>query len=238
MMYTYLTLNVLTLIGPLFLSFERRVFYFGKWKFLFQSILIVSVPFLLWDHYFTKQGYWGFNKEFLSGIFFFGLPIEEVFFFLVTPFSCLFIYEVLKYFFKKIEKNEAIRFFALILAVLTAFISLFNKSRPYTALAFSSCSILLFINLFFLKPKYLPYFFFMYFISFIPFLLINGVLTNGLKSIAQCPVVWYNPQAIMNIRIKGIPVEDFFYSLTLLLANVNIYEALKNRPKGSKPLSS
>jgi len=80
-----------------------------------------------------------------------------------------------------------------------------------------------------LRSGYLGYFFQAYAISLIPFLIVNGVLTNGIARISSEPVVWYNNAENLSLRIIGIPVEDFFYSMLLLLLNVTVYEYLKRR---------
>ena len=68
-----------------------------------------------------------------------------------------------------------------------------------------------------------------YFISLIPFLIINGVLTSR-------PVVMYNDLENSGIRIfiqgvSNIPVEDLAYCLLLLLMNIGLYEAFSSRNK-------
>jgi lycopene cyclase domain-containing protein len=46
-------------------------------------------------------------------------------------------------------------------------------------------------------------------ITYIPFFIVNFLLTSP-------PIVWYNPEAIWGIRLTTIPLEDFFYSFSLL----------------------
>jgi ligand-binding SRPBCC domain-containing protein len=56
-----------------------------------------------------------------------------------------------------------------------------------------------------------------------PFLIVNGILTG---SFLADPVVWYNNQENLALRIFTIPIEDFVYGLLLFLMNVTIYEKL------------
>jgi lycopene cyclase domain-containing protein len=70
----------------------------GKFKVLFFSILISSLPFLIWDVYATYQGHWQFNPKFNLGIYLLNLPLEEVLFFFTVPFSCLFLWSEIKLF--------------------------------------------------------------------------------------------------------------------------------------------
>ena len=48
----------------------------------------------------------------------------------------------------------------------------------------------------------------MYFISIIPFLIVNGILTNGFRFIDAGPVVWYNDAENLSIRLLNIPLEE------------------------------
>ena len=95
----YLYLDLLVIAFPLLLSFDKKVAYFKTWKYLFPAILIIGAFFVLWDMQFTRMNIWSFNQKYLLGIYMYNLPIEEVLFFIVVPFSCVFIYEVLKAYF-------------------------------------------------------------------------------------------------------------------------------------------
>ena len=61
----------------------------------------------------------------------------------------------------------------------------------------------------------------MYFVSLIPFILINGFLTG---SFTNEPVVIYNPEEILGIRILNIPIEDSIYNMLMLIIIVFLYE--------------
>src|SRR5690554_1987727 len=96
--YYYLLINLGTILVPFIRSFEPRIHYARSFKWLFLSIAIVGIPFVVWDIIFTANGIWGFNDRYLSGIELFGLPLGEYLFFITVPFSCVFIYRVLNYF--------------------------------------------------------------------------------------------------------------------------------------------
>ena len=74
--------------------------------------------------------------------------------------------------------------------------------------------------------------FFVFLLSFIlislgPFLLVNGVLTGLLDSVS--PPVWYNDEENLRIRIMTIPIEDFFYSFSMLFTSTYIYEFFERK---------
>ena len=65
------------------------------------------------------------------------------------------------------------------------------------------------------------FFFRTYLVSLIPFLLINGFLTG---SFTENPIVSYNANHIIGIRIINIPIEDSMYCLLMLLIVIATYE--------------
>ena len=80
------------------------------------------------------------------------------------------------------------------------------------------------------KRGYHANFLISYFFHLSPFLIINGILTDGNFdfNFSTDPVVWYNNNENLSIRLITIPIEDFFYSMLLLLMNVTFYEKFKS----------
>ena len=63
-----------------------------------------------------------------------------------------------------------------------------------------------------------------YSVLLLPFFIVNGILTGtGLDS----PVVWYNDNENLGLRVLTIPVEDIFYGMELIFLNLLIYQKLK-----------
>ncbi len=231
-MVTYLLINFLTIIFPLVFSFERKHLHFlTKWKYLFPAILLISIPFIWWDQYFATKGIWGFNSHYLIGLYLGKLPVEEILFFLCIPFSSLFIYEVVKYRLPNLKLTLAFEITYLMLASLLLGVSIGNVDLMYTEVAFSLLTLLIACQVLLLKSDYLAHFMVTFALSLIPFLIVNGILTNGLPWIDHQPIVWYNNNYNLGIRMLGIPLEDFAYSMLLLLGNVTVYEWLQSRLK-------
>jgi lycopene cyclase domain-containing protein len=87
-------------------------------------------------------------------------------------------------------------------------------------------SILLITLKYFGKIKWLAKLVIIYPVLLIPFFIVNGILTGtGL----QQPVVWYNNNQNLGIRLLTIPIEDVFYGFELILINVFLYEYFKTR---------
>lgn len=227
MKYTYLLINFLTVIFPVALSFDKRVAFHKSWKFIWPGMAITGLVFLFWDVLFTLNGVWSFNPERIIGINFFGLPLEEILFFLTVPFSCIFIYACLNHYVKWEPDNRLTRIISNLLIIASAFTLIFNYDKLYTAVTFSLLFVVIAYLQFKLKAQWLSRFYMAYVVSLIPFYIVNGVLT-------AIPVVLYNDAENLGIRVTTIPFEDHFYSMTLLVMNIGFFEYFKNR---SKPIN-
>ena len=220
-MYTYLLINIFSILIPLLFSFEKRLSFYKLWKALFPAVLITGSFFIVWDHYMTLWNVWQFNPAYVLGINVWGLPIEEWLFFLTIPYSCLFIYESLNFL---IKKDHLLRFsknFSIVLIVILSITALLNTDKSYTWIKLSLAALML-VFVVLKKFPFMGKFYRAYLVSLIPFLIVNGILTS-------LPVVIYNDTENLGIRIFTIPVEDTMYSLLLLLMNVVLFEFFKKK---------
>jgi lycopene cyclase domain-containing protein len=225
--FIYLGLILFTISYPLYKSFEDKVHFVSKWKYLFPGIITSGIFFIIWDILFVKMGMWQFNHDYILGIFIGNLPLEEWLFFLVTPFSCLFIYEVMNYFVKRDVLASSVKYINLALIVILALLAIFNTERTYTVVVCSFLAIFLAFHQFVIRSTYLGRFYIAWAVCIIPFLLVNGVLT-------AMPVVTYSNPNILPFRIYTIPLEDMFYGMLNILQVLTIYEWLRSRDVPSK----
>ena len=222
--YYYLGINFFAILFPFLLSFDKKVAYYKKWKHIFPAIFIIGGLFIAWDIYFTINTVWGFNPKYLSGIILFHLPLGEWLFFITVPFACIFIYECLKAYFPKNPFLKIADYTYILLSILLIIIAIFNFEKIYfSSTAILAASFLLFQYRYSTK-EIRAYFIFTYIISWIPFILVNGMLT-GLFTAE--PVVLYNPEEYSNYRILSVPIDDSIYSLLLLSLNIELYERFK-----------
>lgn len=218
MNYLYLVLDLGTFAGPFLLSFDKKVAFFKKWNYLFPAIFVMAIVFIVWDILFTNAGVWGFNPTYLTGLYFFSLPIEECLFFFVVPYASVFIYECVLAYFKDFCLKIAPYFFVL-LSVFVIIVGFVYIERLYTSITFISAGTGM-LWLIFKKVPYLGRFMLAYLIVLIPFLIVNGVLTGtGIEN----EVVWYNSNHILNIRILTIPIEDSIYNLLMFSMTIFLY---------------
>jgi lycopene cyclase domain-containing protein len=214
-----------SLAGPLALSFDGRVNFYKKWKFALQAGSIVAIPFVVWDSLFTKHSFWGFNSERILGIKWLDLPIEEISFFIVIPFCCVFIAELLSFFNYQFPGKFWDKL-SLLIGIGLFCIGIRFFDQWYTLLSFGLGGLSI-IVLFFMKAINWNRFWLLYLIHLIPFLVVNGFLT-------YYPVVWYNNAENLGIRIGTIPIEDTSYSLIALSWNVYLYELFKRKKPSEK----
>lgn len=223
MNWTYLFLDIAIIVGPIALSFDSKVNYFKKWKFVFLASIIIAIPFLIWDYFFTQYGIWGFNNEFISGIKLGILPVEEILFFLVTPFSCTFIYECCKYYCKNWKGERLDNVLKIALLAYMGFLLFKNPTGIYTLVnSLVGIAVILIWHL----KKPMKYIGITFLISLFPFQLLNGILTG---SITKSPIVWYDNLETTSIRIHTIPMEDVIYAMSLILSVIFIYEWLMQK---------
>ena len=202
--YLYLLINAFTLAGPLLLSFDKRVAFY-------------------------QAGFWGFNPEYLTGLYIGSLPIEEVLFFFTIPIACTFIYAVLNNWFPTnalAAKEKRITSGLFIFLIPLIFI---HREFWYTVTTFSLLAIFLGYSRWYQETPYMHFIYRAYLVCLIPFCIVNGILTG---SLINSPVVWYNENAFTSIRIGTIPFEDFLYGFLLILANIVVIERLSKRNPG------
>lgn len=224
MKYTYLLINFLTIIFPIALSFDKRVQFYKSWRFIWPGMALTGFVFLFWDVLFTIKGVWFFNNDYITGIRIFQLPLEEILFFLTVPFSCIFIYECLNYYFKWQLSKHATKWLSVTLLFISLIIAIGYAHRLYTVVTFTLLYALLGLLQLIFRAQWLGKFYITYLVSLVPFYIVNGALTS-------IPIVLYNNQQNMAFRIGSIPFEDHFYSMVLLLMNIGFFEYFRTKSK-------
>lgn len=223
--YTYFIILAACLAGPLVLSFDKKVGFYKNWKYVFPAMIIPALFYIAWDFYFTSIGVWHFNEQYITGFKMANLPLEEVLFFFIVPYCCLFIYECIRCYFPRLKNKKEAKIFLILLSVILFISGIIFHDKYYTSWTFIFSAV--FIMIIYLWGNYFKQFdavsfLVSYAICIIPFLIVNGFLT-------AIPVVIYNDAENLGKRIYTIPFEDIFYGMLLVLMNIVIYEKLKNR---------
>lgn len=236
--WLYLLIDLGAVSIPFLAGFDKRLRFDRQWRYLFPAILLTMTIFIPWDMLKTALAVWGFNPRYLTGYYIGNLPVEEWIFFIAIPYACLFTYHALNYLIKEDYFGKYAKTFALLLAIVLLFFGFINFNRLYTSVTFISTGGFLLLHRFVLRKAYLGRFFMMYFVTLIPFFIVNGLLTG---SFIPGEVVYYDNSQNLGIRLGTIPIEDMVYGMLMLLMNVTFYEWLKSRRTTkavSSPLSS
>jgi lycopene cyclase domain-containing protein len=225
--YTYLFVDLLAVFIPLIFSFHPKIKFYKKWNLVLPALFATAIFFIAWDILFTHWKVWSFNPEYLMGIYFFNLPIEELLFFLCIPYACIFTYFSIGLL-KKISFIGRSKTISSGIIILLFFLIVIYFHRLYTSVTFILLILLIFYNEFIKRFKWINKFYFSYLILLIPFFICNGILTGtGLDK----AVVKYNEKEIIGFRILTIPVEDIFYGMLMIMMSVTIFEYLIRRKR-------
>jgi lycopene cyclase domain-containing protein len=230
-------LYIYILFGSIIIPLLYSIFcvdFIKHWRSFTLSTASIATVFLIWDFFFTKAGVWGFNDSYYLGLKLFEMPIEEWLFFMIIPYCSLFLHYAFYDSFPNLKMNKSttiiLSVFLMILAVGLLF---FNSSRSYTVVNFSVFLLILSIGLF-LKLELLQNFYVSFLIILIPFFIVNGILTGAFT---QEPIVWYNDNENLGVRIHTIPVEDIGYAFSMLFGNVLLFERFNELKQNKKNVS-
>lgn len=222
MKYEYLLLNFAIVLGPLAMSFEKQIRFVAKWRHAFTAIVVVAIPYLIWDASVTGRHWW-FNERYTLPFRVAGLPVEECFFFFTVPFACLFVWEVVAHYFRTrtIARMQLMR--AALYFLPLPGIMLFAAGKEYTGLVLVFLGTAALLDRAMRTDLLLQSRLWIFLAGVLALVLIfNTYLTWR-------PVVVYAGQYQLGFRIGTIPIEDFVYGISHQLAVVIVYEKLKGR---------
>ncbi len=221
-MSSYAIILASAIFFPLILSFDKKVAFWRSWPRACMAAFIVALPFIVWDEIATMQGSWSFSPAHVWAFRLGGLPLEELFFFLVAPVACVFIHACVKAYVKPLPiVYKPWPFFIAAALCIGLIFPVFPRFYTATLLGFTAVFFIL-CGLMGKKSCADARFWLSLLICYLPFLLVNGFLTG-------IPVVLYSPGAILGPRVLTIPIEDFLYSLALVGSVLLVFEALERR---------
>lgn len=217
----YLLLNALIFAGPLVMSFERQIHFVDKWRYAWPAIIIVAIPYLIWDALVTGA-HWNFNENYIIGLRLANLPIEEWLFFFTMPFAALFSWEVIGFYYRHNRKIHAMRRvrYALYLLQLLGLL-FFARGKEYTGLMLFFLGAAAVVDRILETRLFLQTRFFIFLAVLVGLILVfNGYLTWR-------PVVVYDEAHQLGFRVGTIPLEDFGYGISLVTLVISFYEKFK-----------
>lgn len=222
--YTYSLILFFTVIICFVASFDHRLRFDRYFTTFLKAVIIVSIPFIAWDVWFTAKGVWWFNTNYTLGINVAGLPVEEWLFFICIPFSCVFTYFCFDKFYNWDKLSGFNNIVVFVLIIICSVVGLANQDKIYTLVtAISTVATLVYLH-FFVRASWISKATAIYCILMLGFFPVNGVLTGtGLES----PIVNYNPKDFLGIRMLTIPIEDAVYGYTQFLLVIYFFLLFK-----------
>ncbi len=225
--FTYLALDLAVASTLLFaLAWKQfRPVLTTNLKPVLAGIGVGATVFILWDIWATAAGHWSFNSKYTLGFGLLGLPLEEWLFFVCIPMACMVIYLFMR---KDFSPRRMPLPYCAALQVLVALPLLAVPFAPtYTKVAIMSsvmvASWLVWQGALLVQRRY---WLFMA-VVFGLFFMANSIL-------ASLPIIIYNSDHILGLRIGFIPVEDFLYNFALINLVVLVYEVvIARKPKVS-----
>ena len=214
MAYTYSLVLFFTVIICFVASFDKRLLFNRHFGAFIKAAVLVAIPFIAWDVWFTAKGVWWFNTDYTLGIVIAGLPLEEWLFFICIPFSCVFTYYCLDKFYKMEWLSGFNNLIVFVTVIVCSVVALLHYDKIYTLVTAIATILTLIYLHFIVRAKWIGKASFVFTVLMLGFFPVNGVLTGfGLES----PIVNYNPNNFLGIRIITIPIEDAVYGYTQFL---------------------
>ncbi len=227
--WLYFMIHLLPFLPVALMSWDKKVAFYKSFRYVFPALLIVAVPFWAWDIVKTSAEVWGFNPRYYT-VQFLHLPIEEWLFFINMPLAILFVYESLYAYFPNFHFDRIERPLSYALVVFFLLVGFANWGRAYTATTFIPTGFFLLWHVLYVQHTRRGRFYATFLVGLLGFLMVNALLT-GITT-AQ-PVVVYNPDEYLGLRLWTIPLDDFAYNFLLLLSVITAYHWVQKQ--GSPP---
>jgi len=220
---SYLLLLLVYLVIPVVLSTQKKVRFVFQLRYLLPAVIFSGAIFVMWNMRFIELGIWRFNSDYVTGIEFIKVPVEEWLSFLIIPLSSVYIYEWLKIRLENFEQANSFLMVSLVLFAITGVLAFYFRKNMFTFFTFFLTAIYLGYTVFRNRFKrHYTKFYLAFAVTLLPFIIVSAVLN-------LLPVIIYNANHIIGVEVIGIPVEKLGFLFLMLLINVTIYEYLSER---------
>jgi len=220
--YLYLIILLVLAGVTLFLFIKKSIVFIMEFKYMLPAIIFSGAIFIMLNIRFLQTGVISFNGNYLTGKNILTLPVEEWLFLLIFSLFAFSVYILVNVTFEKFEKPNLFYVLSILLLVGFAFEAWYSRQKLVPFFVFFLLTIYFGYTLF--RNRFKPHltkFYISYFIVLIPFFLIKLVLNS-------LPVILYNSDFTLGIRLAGVPVEQFANLFLLMLINITIFEYLRD----------
>lgn len=221
----YAILLGISILFPFILSFDKNVHFWKKWNALGKATIFVGIFYVIWDSIFTRLGVWGFNAIYHTGAKLASLPWEEITFFIVIPYCCIFIYECLNFYVRDLRLRKE-RWITGVLFSVFLIVGIWYADHLYTGIAFLFAAGMTLFHVKYFSSVERIRFYRAWLICLIPFFLINGSLTGGFT---LEPVVLYSSTEFIGIRLYTVPLDDAIYLYSYLMWLIILFNYFRKK---------
>lgn len=228
MKFTYALILFFTVIICLIASFDRRIKFNQHFSAFLKAAIVVAIPFITWDIYFTARGVWWFNTDYTIGLNIAGLPLEEMLFFIFIPFSCVFTFYTIDKYYKWNALSGFNNILVFVSVIVLSVVALLNTDKIYTLVtAVVTIATLIYLH-FIARSEWITKASVVFAILMLGFFPVNGILTG---SFIENPIVNYNPNDFLGIRMFTIPIEDAVYGYSQFLLVLYFFKQFQRKTK-------
>ena len=228
MKFTYALILFFTVIICLIASFDRRIKFDQHFSAFLKAAIVVAIPFIAWDVYFTAKGVWWFNTDYTMGLNIAGLPLEEMLFFIFIPFSCVFTFYTIDKYYKWNALSGFNNILVFVSVIVLSVVALLNTDKIYTLVtAVVTIATLIYLH-FIARSEWITKASVVFTILMLGFFPVNGILTG---SFIESPIVNYNPNDFLGIRMFTIPIEDAVYGYSQFLLVLYFFKQFQRKTK-------
>jgi len=228
MKFTYALILFFTVIICLIASFDRRIKFNQHFSAFLKAAIVVAIPFIAWDVYFTAKGVWWFNTDYTIGLNIAGLPLEEMLFFIFIPFSCVFTFYTIDKYYKWNALSGFNNILVFVSVIVLSVVALLNTDKIYTFVtAIVTIATLIYLH-FIARSEWITKASVVFTILMLGFFPVNGILTG---SFIESPIVNYNPKDFLGIRMFTIPIEDAVYGYSQFLLVLYFFKQFQRKTK-------
>ena len=220
--YWYLLILLALAAVTLFLFIKKSIVFIMEFKYMLPAVIFSGAIFIMLNIRFVQSGIISFNENFLIGKNILTLPLEEWLFLLIISLFAFSVYILVNVKLENFEKPNLFFAVSILLLIGFAFEAWFSRQKIVPFFIFFLLAIYFGYTLF--RNRFKPHltkFYISYFIVVIPFFLIK-VLLNKL------PVILYNNDFTLGIRLVDVPVEQFANLFLLMLINITVFEYLRD----------
>jgi isorenieratene synthase len=206
------------------IAWLRPAWASGVWRPALWATIVGAVPFVLWDALVTDRHWW-FEDARVLGVRLWGLPLEELGFFVLVPLACIITWELVmggaRASPRGTPRNGIIAAASLVAAVILGWLG-----REYTALCMLAIAVASLLDAALATRLASSR------TARLHALVVLGLTTVFNGYLTARPIVSYDPRYQLDVRIGTIPIEDYAFGLALVWVTTALYQWRRGRTFG------